>query len=95
MKKSEYGKIIKGASNITQLGLTIVIPIFMCIFASMYIRDRWNLGNGIVIIGIGLGISAGMLNLFKMAKRSIKEANAQRGKYDPVKLRNYDEDEDE
>ncbi|MGL5440436.1 MAG: AtpZ/AtpI family protein [Filifactoraceae bacterium] len=95
MKNSDYGKIIKGLSNITQFGLLLVIPILLCMFIAIYIRDRWKLGNGVVILGITIGLSAGMLNLFKIARHFIKEADAQKGKYDPVKLVNYDEEKDE
>jgi len=48
---------------ITQFGISLVSPILLCLFASIWIQKRFQTGYWVVIIGILLGIAT-MINTF-------------------------------
>ncbi len=54
---------------ITQLGLNVMVPVFVCIFAGYYI-DRYA-GTKLTLLFLILGFLAGGLNAYRMAKAAI------------------------
>jgi hypothetical protein len=66
--KRYYADIIKALSYLTQVGLTAIIPIFIWIYVAGLIREKFSLGNYIIIIGILLGIASSYVSLYKLFK---------------------------
>jgi ATP synthase protein I len=54
---------------VTQLGISVMVPVFVCILAGYYI-DRYA-GTNVTIIFLFLGFLAGGLNAYKMAKATL------------------------
>ncbi|MFT4107112.1 MAG: AtpZ/AtpI family protein [Lacrimispora sp.] len=54
---------------VTQLGLNVMVPVFVCIFAGYHI-DRYA-GTNVTLILLILGFLAGGLNAYKLAKAAI------------------------
>lgn len=41
---------------LTQLGLSVVCPLAVCILGSVWLRDKFSLGSWVLLVGIFLGI---------------------------------------
>ncbi|MDD5934005.1 MAG: AtpZ/AtpI family protein [Clostridiales bacterium] len=61
-------KVLKSFVLITQIGITMIVPIFLCLFVGMKL-DEWFKTNFITIIGIILGILAAFRNVYVMTKQ--------------------------
>ena len=60
-------KVIKGILMITQIGISMLVPIFLCVFIGMKL-DNWFHTNFITIVGIFLGIVVAFRNIYFMTK---------------------------
>lgn len=63
--KNNYKEIFQALNSISQLGLSVVISFLLWIFIAMWIRDKFNLGNFVMIIGIFLGLGSAVLSFIK------------------------------
>ena len=59
-------KYIKYLSYVTQLGLNIVTPVVLCIIISIYIKNKFNIGDIIVVAEIVIGCGAGFMSLINL-----------------------------
>lgn len=50
---------MKYLSFLTQLGLSIVTPIVLCIWGAVWLQNRFGLGGWVLIVGILLGVGGG------------------------------------
>jgi len=68
MKKNRYkSEVYKSLALITQFGINMIVPIFLCMFIGIFL-DR-KLGTGfIAIIMFFLGAAAGARNVYVFAK---------------------------
>ena len=66
-------KYIKYLSYVTQLGLNIVTPVVLCIIISIYIKNKFNIGDIIVVAGIVIDCGAGGMSLINFIKLIEKE----------------------
>lgn len=41
---------------LTQLGLSIVCPLLLCLLGAVWLRDRFGFGNWVIFLGIALGL---------------------------------------
>ena len=71
--KKKRREIFIALSNITQLGLNIVISFLIWIMLASWLRKTFHLGNFIMIIGIFLGLGSGVLSFIRFCKDIIKE----------------------
>ena len=65
--------IFKALSMITYVGISVAVPIILCVAVSGWLCRRFSLGSWVVIAGAFLGAAAGFSNLFKLAKIMNKE----------------------
>ncbi len=63
-KKSVY----RSLALITQFGINMLVPIFLCVAAGVYIGRRFEI-NWITIPMFAIGALAGFRNIFIMAKK--------------------------
>lgn len=61
--------VMRSLMMVTQLGISVMVPVFVCILAGYYI-DRYA-GTNLTIIFLFLGFLAGGLNAYKMAKATL------------------------
>ena len=67
-------KVLQNLTYLTQLGLTIALPLVFCIFGASWLQKRFNLGSWIVLVGIILGIGSAACSLFGFIKTMSKKA---------------------
>lgn len=72
MKKNS-NDYLKYLAFITQVGITILTPIALCIFLAIFLTRKFGIGQWVIILGILLGISAGILNVYKMMTKAMKK----------------------
>lgn len=66
-KKSVYRNFVL----ISQLGISVIVPIGLCIFIGVLIDKKFN--SNFIIPLIFLGIAAGARNAYRIAMASVKE----------------------
>lgn len=66
-KKSVY----RNFALISQLGISVIVPIGLCIFIGVLIDKKFN--SNFIIPLIFLGIAAGARNAYSIAMASVKE----------------------
>jgi ATP synthase protein I len=68
----------KALGELSSIGLTLVVATVIGLVAGYY-ADRW-LGTKpwLLLIGLGLGIAAGFVNLFRSVKRAERELDDSR-----------------
>jgi F0F1-type ATP synthase assembly protein I len=66
MKKSDRNTF-KALAMITQFGINILVPVFLCVFAGIWL-DRFFGTSFIVVILFFLGAAAGFRNIYIMSK---------------------------
>lgn len=54
---------------ITQLGINVITPVFLCLAAGLWIDRRF--GTSTVLIFLLIGVLSGGFSAYKMAKRTI------------------------
>ncbi|WP_455559301.1 AtpZ/AtpI family protein, partial [Agathobaculum hominis] len=60
-----------------QVGVSVVTPPILCCFAALWLKRRFALGNGTVIIGIVLGIAVAACSLrdfLRLTERKARES---------------------
>ncbi len=57
----------KGLVMLTQIGISMMVPIFLCLFLGIKI-DQWLNTNWLVLIFLGLGIGAAFRNVYHLTK---------------------------
>ncbi len=67
---------------ISQLAITLLTPCFLMIFICLWIKNRFNFGDWVVLVGIFLGLGSGISSVWIYLKRSIKEAEEERQEYE-------------
>ena len=65
MKKS----VISALAMVTQFGITTITPMLLCIFAAMWLKNRFALGDWVVLIGVLMGVGSGFLSMMKMIRQ--------------------------
>lgn len=90
----KYNKTVwQALTMITQFGVNMLVPIFLCSFAGMYL-DRW-LGTSVWMVALFfVGALAGFTNVFRFAKR-VYETPAQTRRRRTQGLRGEKKDDEE
>lgn len=64
-------EVFRSLSLISQLGIHVMVPVFMCLFIGCFIDKKF--GTSTTLIFMVLGILAGGRNAYMLAKGVIKE----------------------
>lgn len=62
---------LKNLTLITQVGLMMLIPIFLCLFFGIWLDDRFATNGVFTIIFIIVGVLAGFRNMFVIVLKDI------------------------
>lgn len=73
-------KVFRNLAWLTQLGISIVVPLVLCIVGSCWLRNRFSLGGWVVALGVFLGIGGAVSGLWSSLKRMQREADREDGK---------------
>ena len=71
MKKDDR-KVWEAMTMVFQFGLNMLVPIFLCTMLGVWISDKTG-ATWVVIVFFFIGALAGYTNIFKMAKRIMKD----------------------
>lgn len=64
-------EVFRSLSMISQIGISVMVPIFMCVFVGVMIDKYFNTSTLIVLLILGIG--AGMRNAYILAKKVLDE----------------------
>jgi len=76
----------------TQLGLSVVTPLLLCIWGAAYLKARFQLGEWIILLGVCLGLGgavSGFRNSLATMRREA-EADQREKKEPPVSFNDHD-----
>lgn len=77
MKRSEFNEIIKNVAFLGQLGLSLIMPVLLCIALCVFLSNRFGIGTWIYIPGFVFGLGASFMTAYKFyvseTKKSKKE----------------------
>ena len=65
----------KNLALVTQMGIMILAPVGLCMFAANALIEKYGLGDWVMIIAILLGISAGFFFFFKILRNYFESVN--------------------
>ena len=65
MKKSVFSAL----AMVTQFGISTITPMLLCIFAALWLKNKFALGDWVVLIGVFMGIGSGFLSMMKMIRQ--------------------------
>ena len=70
--KKEDRQVWEAMTMVFQFGLNMLVPIFLCTMLGVWVSEKIGV-SWIVIIFFSVGALAGYTNIFKMAKRLMKD----------------------
>lgn len=68
-------KLMQNIAYLTQVGLTIAIPLVLCIFGASWLQEKFNLGGWVVMVGIILGIGGAISSLAEFIRYANRQAS--------------------
>ena len=72
--KTTY-KIAAALTSVVQTALSLLVPVFICIFAAKYLTDKFSLPPIVMILGIVLGAASGFHNMIKYIMSTAETVN--------------------
>lgn len=72
-KQAEWFKIIKAAMGYTQLGLTLVAPLILCVLFAYWLRQRFHLGGWVMIVALLIGLASMVLTFYRFIHAQLAE----------------------
>lgn len=66
--------ILSGIVWITQFGISIVGPVALCVWGSVWLRNRFELGGWVVAVGAILGVGGAASALWSSLKAMERQA---------------------
>lgn len=71
-------KVVRTLTLVTQFGINMLVPIFLCFFGGMYLDKKLGT-NFIIIIGFFVGAIAGFRNIYIFARRITSDGDKANG----------------
>lgn len=67
---------------LSQLAISLLTPCFLMIFICIWLKNRYGLGDWVVLVGLFLGLGSGISSVWVYLKRAIRDAEQQRQEYE-------------
>lgn len=61
---------------LTQFGISVVGPVVLCVWGAVWLRNRFDLGAWIVIVGVLLGLGGAATSLWSSLKAMDRQAKS-------------------
>lgn len=68
----KHRNVMKAIAMISQIGLGMIVPIFLCVYAGVFLRDKFD-KEYLFLIFLLLGILAAIRNLFTLTSSFYKK----------------------
>lgn len=82
--KNKNRDIVESFSLVTQFGITMIVPIVMCVAFGVWIGGKFNM-DWIVIPLFFIGALAGYNNIYRMSKKYLKNKDRRKDRKNNVK----------
>ncbi|MBQ7903078.1 MAG: AtpZ/AtpI family protein [Oscillospiraceae bacterium] len=69
-------------SLISQLAISMITPVLLMIFVCIWLKNKFGLGNWVVMAGMLLGIGSGLSSVWTYLKRFLREGEKQQQEYE-------------
>lgn len=60
-------KIVRAGTMVSQIGISVLVPIFLCVYAGVWIDGKIGTGYWTIILMV-LGIMAAFRNIYRLTK---------------------------
>ena len=80
---SHRKEVVRSFMLVSHLGMTVMVPIFMCVIIGIFIDNRF--GTSTLVWLLFLGIAAGMRNAYILIKSVLEENDKEREKAEKLK----------
>lgn len=78
MKRRGYDRsVYRSLALISQFGINMLVPILLCMLAGSFLDDRLGTSYWAILLFF-IGALAGFTNIFKMAKRIMRDQNSEK-----------------
>ena len=67
---------------VSQLAISMVTPVLLMIFVCTWLKNKYSLGNWIIIAGLLLGVGSGLSSVWTFLKSFLREGQRQQQEYD-------------
>lgn len=71
-EKTKWVKALENLSLISQLGISMVVPILVCVWVGNYLDNKFGKAPLFLFIFIVLGVASSFMNMYKLALRDRK-----------------------
>ena len=78
----DSAKVWRYVSLISQVSISMLTPVFMMILFCTWLKDKYGLGNWVIIAGLLLGVGSGFSSIWTYVKRFLREGEKQQQDYD-------------
>ena len=75
-RHKEFSEIMKQITWIGQLGLSLIMPLLLCILGCVLLCDRCGVGGWVYIPGFIFGLGAGFMTAYKFYKSETQKASS-------------------
>ena len=75
---------------LTQLGLSTAIPLAGFVLLAVWLKNRFNFGNWVLFVGVGLGLFCAIDGFYKSLKALEKLSKDQKKDNPPVSFTEHD-----
>lgn len=79
-KNAQFYRALKNITYISQVGLSLITPIIICIMGARWIQNTFEFGNWIVLLGIFVGLLSGISSFISTMQLIIKEVEKEEKK---------------
>lgn len=70
-----FREIGRNLALLTQLGLSLIMPLLLCILACVFLMNRFDIGGWIFIPGFFFGLGASFMTAYKFYTSTSKKAH--------------------
>ena len=88
-KKKKMREALKNLTLLSQLGLSLVVPVLMCVFLCYWLTTRFGFGSWIYIPGFILGLGSSAMTAWKFYTAVIMKNKKNEKKKPPSFNRHY------
>ena len=67
---------------VSQLAISMVTPVLLMIFVCTWLKNKYSLGDWVVMAGMLLGIGSGLSSVWTYLKRFLREGEKQQQEYE-------------
>ena len=75
---------------LTQLGISVAVPLALCTIGSVWLRNRFQLGPWVLFVGIGLGLFCAIDGFCRSLKLLEQQNKDKKEKTPPVSYGEHD-----